>query len=270
MTVAAPVIEAEMKDWVAKGGGNSGIVGNPSTHDYGFHMSADSIPSSDYSRWRDPNGADGPYVSWKYACAGDFDHKNKSDLRKMHADVLSELMRGQHPMICEFIGKPWANKPVYYWARWNGIDVLQRYTGAGHDHWSHFSWFRSKVNQRAYLWVPAPTPSGPTLHRSWPSYMPSGHYFGLITGPSQSHGGYYQKFSTAHPDERPDIKAIQKRLIKLGYVPGVTDPNAGWADGVFEQPTKEAVTKWQKAKYNVSTTRYGEVWPDDWKHLFTY
>lgn len=152
MGVAAPVIEAEMKDWVAKGGGNSGIVGN-AAHDYGFHLAANEIPTSDYSRWRDPNGSDGPYVDWNYCCAGDFDHKNKSDLRKMHADVLSDLMAGKYPMICEFIGKPWADKPVYYWARWNGIDTLQKYTGTGHDHWSHISWFRSKVNQRAYLWT---------------------------------------------------------------------------------------------------------------------
>lgn len=151
--VAAPVIEAEMKDWKSLGGGNSGIVANPDTHDYGFHMAAFAIGPDDYSRWRDPNGSDGPYVDWDYCCAGDFDHKNNADLRKMHANVLNGLMNGKYPMICEFIGQPWADKPVYYWARWNGIDTLQRYTGQGHDHWSHISWYRSKANQRAYLWV---------------------------------------------------------------------------------------------------------------------
>lgn len=150
--VAAPVIEQEMADWIALGGGNSGIIGNPA-HTYGFHRAANKVPWDDYSRWRDPNGSDGPYTDWDYCCAGDFNHKGNSKLRKMHADVLNRLMDGDFPMICEFIGQPWPDKPVYYWARWNGIDVLQKYTGAGHDLWSHLGWYRSKANQRAYLWV---------------------------------------------------------------------------------------------------------------------
>lgn len=151
-TVAAPVILQEMEDWVSLGGGNSGIVGDPN-HDYGFHIGARYLPSSDYSRRRDPNGSNGPYVNWDYACAGDFSHKNQEKLRKHHRRVLKGLMAGKYPMICEFIGKPWADRPVYYWARWNGIKTLQRYTGFGHDHWSHITWYRSKVDQRAFLWI---------------------------------------------------------------------------------------------------------------------
>ena len=254
MGIAAPVIVREMSDWVKQGGGNSGIVGDAG-HSYGFHVAADELPADDYSRVRDPNGSDGPYVNWNWACAGDFDHKNKTALRKKHADLLARLMKGQHPMICEFIGKPFADKPVYYWARWNGIKTLQKYTGAGHDHWSHISWYRSKANQPAYLWVPSPIPR-PTLHRVWPSYMPKGEYFGLISGPPQSHGGYYAK-------EKPDILAIQKRVKALGYSPGTLD-------GIFGGATKTAVSKWQKARYPGVTTRFGEVWNDDWLRLFTY
>ena len=102
---------------------------------------------------------------------------------------------------------------------------------------------------------PPPAPK-PYLHRAWPSYMPWGHYFGLITGPNESHGGYYL-------NERADVKAIQQRLNALGF-------NAGVADGLFEQPTKDGVSRWQRAKYVGTTTRYGEVWADDWAHLFTY
>lgn len=98
-----------------------------------------------------------------------------------------------------------------------------------------------------------------TLHRKWPSYMGPGDYFGLITGPDSSHGGYFL-------NERADVKAIQERLQTLGFAPRTT----GWADGKFEQPTKDAVSKWQRAKYSSTTSRYGEVWPDDWAHLFTY
>lgn len=161
MTIAAPVIEAEMGDWVAKGGSNSGIVGND-LHDYGFHLGANKINQDDYSRWRDPNGADGPYVNWDYACAGDFSHNNDERLRAMHRTVLARLMHGELPMICEFIGQPWADQPVYYWARWNGNTTLQRYTGSGHDIWSHISWYRSTVDQRAYLWIESPTSSIPS------------------------------------------------------------------------------------------------------------
>jgi hypothetical protein len=151
MGTAAPVIEAEMADWVSLGGVNLGIVGN-ADHSYGFHVAADELPASDYSRTMDPVGAYGPYVDWDFACAGDFSHENNETLRAMHRQVLSRLMNGEMPMICEFIGKPWADQPVYYWARWNGIETLQYYTGSGHDKWSHISWYRSMVNQRAYLW----------------------------------------------------------------------------------------------------------------------
>jgi len=150
--VPPPVIESEMADWLLLGGGNSGIVGD-ANHTYGFHCSAEDISSDDYSRWRDPNGADGPFVDWRYASAGDFSHKNDPALRAKHADVLARLMDGEMPMICEFIGKPWADQPVLYWARWNGIDTLQKYTGTGHDTWSHISWYRSRVNERANLWT---------------------------------------------------------------------------------------------------------------------
>lgn len=162
MSIAPPVILAEMSEWVALGGGNSGIAANPATHSSGFHMGANEIPASDYSRRRDPNGADGPFINWNYACAGDFSHRERETLRAYHRTVLARLMRGELPMICEFIGKPWADRPVYYWARWNGIGALSLYTGSGHDHWSHISWYRSRVDRRAYLWRPGFTPTPPT------------------------------------------------------------------------------------------------------------
>ncbi len=108
--------------------------------------------------------------------------------------------------------------------------------------------------------VPAPHP---TLHRPWPGYMPRGHYFGLYNGPDASHGGWYNI-------ERPDVKAIQQRLIVLGYVSGVTNPNSGWADGLYEWATFEAVRRWQRDRYANLTSFYGQVWRDDWTRLFTY
>lgn len=144
----ADAIDAEMHDWTAIGGGNSGCCGDQ-RHTYGFHLAGGNVSPNDYSRRHE---AATPYnMSW--ACAGDFAHNNVPALRAMHATVLTRLMRGELPMICEFIGQPYANQPVLYWNRWT--NELVRYTGAGHDRWSHISWWRSKANQRAYLWRPS-------------------------------------------------------------------------------------------------------------------
>lgn len=217
MGVAAPVIVAEMADWVALGGGNSGIVGDPN-HQYGFHLAANELGPGDYSRWRDPNGSDGPYVNWSYACAGDFSHRNDERLRQMHRNVLARLMRGELPMVCEFIGKPWADQPVYYWARWNGVATLQRYTGSGHDHWSHISWYRSRVNERAHLWTPASVGGG-----GGP----------VALGDRTIRQG----------DEGDDVWELQTSLQRLGYTTGPKD-------GVWERDgaTTAAVKAFQGAK----------------------
>ena len=58
------------------------------------------------------------------------------------------------------------------------------------------------------------------------------------------------------------IKLIQQALQSKGFAPNY----AGWADGVYEQPTKDAVAAWQRAKMP-GTTRFGEVWWDDWAEL---
>jgi hypothetical protein len=89
----------------------------------------------------------------------------------------------------------------------------------------------------------------------WP--LPPGNYFGLISGPDESHGGFFA-------NERPPIKLIQQRLQAMGYAP----KTPSWADGTFGPQTGDAVAKWQHAKWAKQTTRYGEVWSDDWQRLF--
>lgn len=150
MAVAAPAIKAEMDDWVALGGRNSGIVGDDA-HRSGFHRAANEVPSTDYSRRRDPNGADGPYVNWSWACAGDFWHGDDPRLLAYHRRLLARLEAGDPSlsMICEFIGQPWPDQPVLYWSRWGGRST---YRGAGHGTWTHVAWYRSRANQRANLW----------------------------------------------------------------------------------------------------------------------
>lgn len=113
------------------------------------------------------------------------------------------------------------------------------------------------------LWQGEPWP-GPKLG------FGSGDHFGNINGPAQSHGG-------ATADERTYVKMIQQRLVVCGFVPGHTNPNDGWADGVFDVkgngqsggPTTDAVKRFQAAhRPGQQTTKPGEVWSDDWGTLF--
>lgn len=163
--ICAPVISAEMNDWIECGGSSSGCVGD-SRHGTGFHRGADFIPPTDYSRRRDPNGADGPFINGLWACAGDFRHGGKPELRAKHKAVLALLRRGAFPMICEMIVQPDAGKPVMYWARWEGVENIREYTGSGHDLWSHLSWTRSKANQRPHLWKAVNVPLDST-DKTW-------------------------------------------------------------------------------------------------------
>lgn len=110
--------------------------------------------------------------------------------------------------------------------------------------------------------VPVPQPGTsypPALPQPFP--LPRDHYYGLITGPARSHGGYYDS-------ERAVIKRIQQRLIYKGYVPAIARDQwlSGWADGKFEKPTFDAVMRFQRAQMP-GTTRFGEVWFDDYARL---
>ncbi len=182
--IAAPVIQAEMNEWVAIGGSNSGIVGAyDGSHPTGFHRAGFEVPPTDYSRRHDPGK---PYnMAW--CCAGDFSHNGNPALRARHAALLGRLMAGDPTlsMIVEFIGQPWPDKPVMYWARWNGVKTLSRYPGKGHDHWSHISWQRSRANERAYLWTAAAQPS------TSPFPTVAGGKTMLVIGKHQSTGQLY-------------------------------------------------------------------------------
>jgi len=121
-----------------------------------------------------------------------------------------------------------------------------------------------KTTTKPHAPTTKPDPHGPMHGHAVPRIIARGtnDYFGLISGPKESHGGY-------HANEKPYIKLIQQQLIYMGYVPGVHDIHSGWADGVFEQPTKDAVTRFQKA-HMPGTTYWGQVWFDDWAKLASF
>ncbi len=237
----ASAIDAEMADWVALGGGNSGCCGNKA-HTYGFHCPGFKVGVQDYSRRHEK--AVPHDMSW--ACAGDFSHRNDPRLRAMHAKLLARLVRGDSSlsMICEFIGAPWPGKGVYYWARWNGVSTLQVYTGAGHDHWSHIAWWRSRAHQRAHLWKPKsspiiPVPVVPVADDTGTKPKPA------PVKPAPRKPAAYPRYPgrlLAYQPNRydADLKLWQKRMRVRGWQ--IT------ADGYFGNQTRTVVRAFQKEK----------------------
>lgn len=248
----------------------SGIVGD-SAHTYGYHRGRNYVSHGDYSAVLAADlGGDG-----SAACA--------LDIKLSAADMvtvtnrLMTAMRGGDPRtapIREFFGTQDGRK-VTGWDRHNpAVGGDDSFTTSDDSHlWHiHLSIYRSMVGNSALVGQvadvingsphapvgapkKAPAPPTPVTGPAWPFWMPPGQYFGLITGPAASHGG-------ANPQEREAVFTIQHRLQMLGFAPRT----AGWADGKFESATAAAVAQWQRQRMP-GTTRFGEVWPDDWRKL---
>lgn len=95
--------------------------------------------------------------------------------------------------------------------------------------------------------VPTPSPIGPSrpTPRSLPAWPLTGkNYFGLLTGPALSHGGWFGW-------EQPYIRLLQQWLIFHGVTS--VDPahclSSTWADGKFEKETAAAVVLWHQRFY---------------------
>lgn len=224
-----------MAAWVALGGGNSGCCGN-SAHTYGFHRAGGEVPVSDYSRSHEP----GRPFNMNWACAGDFGHNRKPALMAHHTRLIARLLANDPKlsMICEFIGKPFADRPVYYWARWNGTGTLKKYTGSGHDTWSHISWWRSRANERAYLWTPVGSTPTPESAKVAPAYP-----------------GYVIKYNPDKVDA--NLKVWQRRMIEREW--SLT------ADGIYGPETKKVVLAFQRDKGLQADGEIGKLtWAAAW------
>lgn len=142
---------------------------------------------------------------------------------------------------------------------------------SGHDHHVHIS----VMDNRLLLdtspwripslgaWKPGPPPPPPVRHVAppWPLAGLPGHFFGLITGPARSHGGAPVS-QGGIPNEGEYVLQIQQALQHKGYAPNVP----GWADRKYEQPTADAVARFQHREMP-GTEFYGQVWADDWAKL---
>lgn len=260
----------------------SGIIGGPDQgHQWGYHRSRNRLiqighQDSSMAHERD-QGGDGDAVS-----ALDI----KMPLGQMIA-VTSRLKEAADAedgrltdVVSQFAGTL-DGGAVYAW----DVGSHRRQTGWDNTHlWHvHISFWRDTCTEEAALLrfadlfigdgAASPistqvegrvTPIGQASDVGWLPFdgvnfnLAEGHFYGLASGPATSHGG-----APGFEQERAPIAMIQRRLQELGYAPA--DP--GWADGIFEQPTADAVAAWQR-DHMPGTQFFGEVWGDDWAALF--
>lgn len=221
--------------------------------------------NSDHNPWYGPG----------IVTAADWTHdpRNGFDIDRF----TDELAASRDPRIKYIIanGLILDSRPQYNPWRW-----MPYYGSNPHTSHVHLSVVASPACDNAAAWnVPmlggggggggggTPSPSKPPYPGNFT--LPTGHYYGLKSGPEQSHGGFY-----AH--EQPVIRAIQQKLVSLGFarrgngqqVPPSAWATDGWSDGLFEQLTKDAVIRFQQTHRPHNTTRWGEVWGDDWQTLW--
>jgi GH25 family lysozyme M1 (1,4-beta-N-acetylmuramidase) len=105
---------------------------------------------------------------------------------------------------------------------------------------------------------PPPPPHPPVLRWN----LGRGQFYGNMTGPAASHGGYYAW-------ERPFVRNIQQWTIfhdcADGQAPGSWAHN-GWADGKWQHPTDTAVANWHQRFYP-GQPQPCEIWADDYARL---
>lgn len=106
-------------------------------HTYGFHLPPCRLSPGDYSL-RYGRGDE------HTAAAGDFGMDWKGS-REWLALFINQLRAGLHPGVVEVIGSL-DGRLVNYWARWQGWKTL-RYTGRGHDTWTHIGFDRTKTGK---------------------------------------------------------------------------------------------------------------------------
>lgn len=170
-------------------------------------------------------------------------------------DFIQAARAGGHATWLWLCGSPPTDSEVAqgwpHFYQWNGGSIHPGGLDADLD------WAYPGVLDALRVAAPSAPPETAGQVPPWP--LPPGQYFGLITGPATSHGGYLVA-------DRGWVQQIQRALIVKGCVPGVTDPGSSWADGRYEKPTRQAVLRFQQSAGRPQT---GDVGPDDWARLLS-
>ena len=232
----------------------------------GYHVDPDELPGSDYSvqTQRDRTGADQhPHD----ASAWDL-HFGPAEMIVVTNRLLAAARKNDPRMkaVREFCGTR-DGRNTYPWDLHGNVSEGINSWDSGHLSHVHISFYRDASAKQimAVLDVicgkPASlidkgrgTSTGVIKKLTGPKWpLAPGHYFGPISGPSNCHGGYF-------PSERGNVHRIQVALQNAGCAPKVH----GWADGRWEQPTTDAMRRWQKKHRRHAT---GVCGPVDWKAL---
>lgn len=178
------------------------------------------------------------------------------DLGRLAQQLVADKDAGAAPWI-KYLNVSLPGQPCQH-ISWQPGKAVTGSNDAGHIHLS----IRSDCTQTsiggydpvARIHNPAPAPAPVPAGKPYPLQYPP-HVFGPKADPRANvHGGAYDW-------EVPSVRAIQQRLQALGFAPKY----AGWADGIWEQPTTDVVRVFQAARrLNVD----GFVGPATWKALF--
>lgn len=134
---APPALLIERRRLQAIGGSFLGICGD-ANHTYGFHVAAANLPADDYSL---EGAANEPVCEW-HAAAIDIgmDWPASRDWLRW---LIAQIQSGELTGIAEVIGA-YDGTNVRYWSDSAGWSTQgDRYTGSGHDTWTHVSIHRS-------------------------------------------------------------------------------------------------------------------------------
>ncbi|GIG61115.1 hypothetical protein Lfu02_54870 [Longispora fulva] len=205
----APGLTALKNFMQSKGIACLGIIGDPRTHSYGYHLAPSLLPSTDYSLRGEANRPVGDH-----SCAIDIGMSGwdgRGWLRWFIERCRNDVYSGIYEVIGSYDGRS-----VRYWSdgtNWNTDGVP--YTGSGHDTWVHVGIYRSTALQDRTNWiadflgasVPTPQPPKPPApsYPAWP-----GREFSYAPGRPQMHGG--------------DVQTWQTRMAQRGWSIGVD----GW------------------------------------------
>jgi hypothetical protein len=246
--VPAPGLDIERKRLAAIGGRWLGTCGDRN-HTYGFHVPACRLPSSDYSM----RGAANRPADNRYGCAIDIGMNwpaARTWLRWLIKAIADDRITG----IAEVIGS-YDGRNVRYWSDatgWHTDGV--KYTGSGHDTWTHVAVYRSTATRDHKLLAGWTATTGPGTTTPPKPKPPTPKPPAVPPFPGRV---------LAYTPGRPlmsgqDVRQWQQRMKARGW--NIT------VDGVYGPKSRDIATAFQREK---RLTVDGKVGPQTWRAAWT-